>query len=263
MKKIVFLLLCTTLLLSACGNAETVSETPSEMPSEVSRIISAAANIEKTNQTADILKDKMEKLTDSEEYLHSERNHQYQMALEFVENLKSEGLIEEEQVYVGDAVSFTFGENGWGGFNFYNSDSNLASGHAPANEMIDALLENKKNSLKFQNYLEAETSIAFAYLGVGTDPKDITDDDKMNLAEEKTKNFLESDDYKNADKDKKVEMALQFVDELQKEGLIQHYDYFENNELISYTHLNGTLGGISFHDFNETIDSLAMNGVDE
>ena len=83
--------------------------------------------------------------------------------------------------------------------------------------------------------------------------------DKMNEAEEKIKKFLSRDEYKNAEKDKKTEMALQFLEELQKDGLIQHYDYFEDNELISYTHLNGVQGGISFHDFSEKIDGLAMN----
>ena len=82
---------------------------------------------------------------------------------------------------------------------------------------------------------------------------------KMNEAEEKIKKFLSRDEYKNAEKDKKTEMALQFLEELQKDGLIQHYDYFEDNELISYTHLNGVQGGISFHDFSEKIDGLAMN----
>ena len=82
---------------------------------------------------------------------------------------------------------------------------------------------------------------------------------KMNEAEEKIKKFLSRDEYKNAEKDKKTEMALQFLEELQKDGLIQHYDYFDDDELISYTHLNGVQGGISFHDFGEKIDGLAMN----
>ena len=82
---------------------------------------------------------------------------------------------------------------------------------------------------------------------------------KMNEAEEKIKKFLSRDEYKNAEKDKKTEMALQFLEELQKDGLIQHYDYFEDNEMISYNHFNGALGGISFRDFNEKIDGLAMN----
>ncbi len=83
--------------------------------------------------------------------------------------------------------------------------------------------------------------------------------EKMNEAEEKIKTFLSGDEYKNAEKEKKVEMALKFAGELQKDGFIQHYDYFEDNELISYTHLNGVLGGISFRDFSEKIDGLAMN----
>lgn len=83
--------------------------------------------------------------------------------------------------------------------------------------------------------------------------------DKMNEADEKIKEFLSSDEYKNAENDKKAEMALSFLEELKNDGLIQHYDYFEDNELISYTHLNGVQGGISFHDFSEKIDGLAMN----
>ncbi len=83
--------------------------------------------------------------------------------------------------------------------------------------------------------------------------------EKMNQAEEKATEFLKSDDYKNADKDKKVEMALKFVGELKNDGFIKSYDYSKDNELISYTHLNGVLGGISFHDFSEKIDGLAMN----
>ena len=82
---------------------------------------------------------------------------------------------------------------------------------------------------------------------------------KMNQAEEKIKTYLESEDYKNSDKDKKVEMAMKFVEELKNDGFIAHYDYDEGNELISYNHLNGVLGGISFHDFSEKIDGLAMN----
>ena len=82
---------------------------------------------------------------------------------------------------------------------------------------------------------------------------------KMNQAEEKLKEFLESDEYKNAEKDKKVEIALKFVGELKDDGFIANYDYDEGNELISYNHLNGVLGGISFHDFSEKIDGLAMN----
>ena len=73
------------------------------------------------------------------------------------------------------------------------------------------------------------------------------------------RNCFSRDEYKNAEKDKKTEMALQFLEELQKDGLIQHYDYFEDNEMISYNHFNGALGGISFRDFNEKIDGLAMN----
>ena len=83
--------------------------------------------------------------------------------------------------------------------------------------------------------------------------------EKMNETDERIKNFLENDEYKNAEKDTKAEMALKFVEELQKDGLIQHYDYFENNEMISYTHLNGVSGGISFRDFSEEIDGPAMN----
>ena len=48
-------------------------------------------------------------------------------------------------------------------------------------------------------------------------------------------------------------------EELKNDGFIAHYDYDEGNELISYNHLNGVLGGISFHDFSEKIDGLAMN----
>ena len=83
--------------------------------------------------------------------------------------------------------------------------------------------------------------------------------DKMNEADEKINEFLSSDEYKNAEKDKKAEMALSFLEELKNDGLIQHYDYFEDNEMISYNHFNGALGGISFRDFNEKIDGLAMN----
>ena len=83
--------------------------------------------------------------------------------------------------------------------------------------------------------------------------------DKMNEADEKINEFLSSDEYKNAEKDKKAEMALSFLEELKNDGLIQHYDYFDDDELISYTHLNGVQGGISFHDFGEKIDGLAMN----
>lgn len=83
--------------------------------------------------------------------------------------------------------------------------------------------------------------------------------DKMHETEEKIKEFVSREEYKNAEKDKKVEMALELMEELQNDGFIQHYDYFEDNEMISYTHMNGVLGGISFHDFSEEIDGLAMN----
>ena len=83
--------------------------------------------------------------------------------------------------------------------------------------------------------------------------------DKMNEADEKIKEFLSRDEYKNAENGKKPEIALEFLEKLKNDGFIQHYDYFEDNEMISYTHLNGVLGGISFRDFNETIDGLAMN----
>ena len=81
----------------------------------------------------------------------------------------------------------------------------------------------------------------------------------MNEADEKIKEFLSRDEYKNAENGKKPEIALEFLEKLKNDGFIQHYDYFEDNEMISYTHLNGVLGGISFRDFNETIDGLAMN----
>ncbi len=83
--------------------------------------------------------------------------------------------------------------------------------------------------------------------------------DKMHETEEKIKEFAGREEYKNAEEDKKVEMALELMEELQNGGYIQRYDYFEDNEMISYTHLNGVLGGISFHDFSEEIDGLAMN----
>ena len=83
--------------------------------------------------------------------------------------------------------------------------------------------------------------------------------ESMHLAEEKKKELTESEKYRNAEKEKKIEMALQFFEGLKNDGLIEHYDYFEGNEMISYTYLNGALGGISFRDFSEKIDGLAMN----
>ena len=100
------------------------------------------------------------------------------------------------------------------------------------------------------------------YKNADTDGNSAEDDElweKMNQAQEKIKTFLESEDYKNSDKNKKVEMAMKFLEQLKNDGFIAHYDYFEDNELISYSHLNGVLGGISFRDFSEEIDGIPMN----
>ncbi len=83
--------------------------------------------------------------------------------------------------------------------------------------------------------------------------------EKMHQAESQAANFLESEEYLNADKEKKIEMALNFVGKLKDDGLIANYDYFKENAMISYTHLNGVQGGISFFDFDWDIDGLAIN----
>ena len=166
MKKIFFLMICSTLLLSACGNAETVSQ-PSVSESLAESSVESLEEASKTLGNIDLVNEKIKAFTESADYKNAD------------------------------------------------TDGNSAED--------DELWE------------------------------------KMNQAQEKIKTFLESEDYKNSDKDKKVEMAMKFVEELKNDGFIAHYDYDEGNELISYNHLNGVLGGISFHDFSEKIDGLAMN----
>lgn len=62
----------------------------------------------------------------------------------------------------------------------------------------------------------------------------------------------ESDEFRNADYDKRYALAKDLLDELESEGLVEKVEYLEEQGLFTFEYSNGSGGGIRLNDFDKS-----------
>ncbi len=72
----------------------------------------------------------------------------------------------------------------------------------------------------------------------------------MARVEERVSHMCSSDEYENADTEKKRELALELLRQLESDGLITKGSIYSSDEMISYQYSGGGTGGIQLTQFD-------------
>lgn len=71
--------------------------------------------------------------------------------------------------------------------------------------------------------------------------------------------LMQDEAYRQADSTERKKRAGELLQSLQKEHCIYALDFSEENQMYSFRFADGSLGGITLHDFQSDADSLPMN----
>ena len=76
---------------------------------------------------------------------------------------------------------------------------------------------------------------------------------------EQIKMLLNSEAYKTAEAEERIELVSNLLNELESNGDIWNLSLNEEGNLFSFQYLDGTLGGVTIEDFSQAAGKLPMN----
>ncbi len=66
--------------------------------------------------------------------------------------------------------------------------------------------------------------------------------------------LMESEEYKNSNENKKIEVVENFLKLYEKDNIIKNLDYDSKTKLFSFQYSDGSLGGVSLKEFDPMLN---------